>query len=195
MTHLIIFLLVGCSAFLAPVLKMIPMPVLYGVFLYMGLNSLDGLQLYDRVLLFFMPKKYQPDLPYLRQVPLVRVHLFTGIQLTCFIVLWLIQTFKTTSILFPIMLLLLIAIRKLLDLLFSQHDLRVLDDVLPQSKRKERMEAEDERRKSFDCGVVEETSLKQGKIKEAANNGAFVVHFDDEDGAIHISPRTENVKL
>ena len=40
--------------------------------------------------------------------------------------------------------------------------------------------------KSFDFGVVEETSLKQGKIKESANNGAFVVHFDDEDGAIHI---------
>lgn len=35
------------------------MPVLYGVFLYMGTASLDGLQFYNRILLIFMPKKYQ----------------------------------------------------------------------------------------------------------------------------------------
>ena len=46
----------------------IPMPVLYGVFLYMGIASLDGLQFFDRIFLFFMPKKYQPDYSYLRQV-------------------------------------------------------------------------------------------------------------------------------
>jgi hypothetical protein len=44
------------------------MPVLYGVFLYMGIASLDGLQFFDRIFLFFMPKKYQPDYPYLREV-------------------------------------------------------------------------------------------------------------------------------
>jgi hypothetical protein len=44
------------------------MPVLYGVFLYMGIASLNGLQFFDRIFLFFMPKKYQPDYPYLRQV-------------------------------------------------------------------------------------------------------------------------------
>ena len=88
---------------MTPVLSKIPMPVLYGVFLFMGVASLNGLQFFDRILLFFMPKKYQPDLPYLRRVPLMRVHLFTSIQLLCLVALWIIKDIKATSILFPVM--------------------------------------------------------------------------------------------
>ena len=50
-------------------------------------------------------------------------------QLFCFISLWLIQTFKQTSILFPIMLVLLIGIRKAMDFVFSPTELKVLDDI------------------------------------------------------------------
>lgn len=67
-THVLVFLTVGCSVFLTPLLSHIPMPVLFGIFLYMGANSLRGLQLYDRMLIMFMPKKYQPDYMFLRQV-------------------------------------------------------------------------------------------------------------------------------
>ena len=102
-THIIIFILVGLSVLMTPVLSKIPMPVLYGVFLFMGVASLNGLQFFDRILLFFMPKKYQPDLPYLRRVPLMRVHLFTSIQLLCLVALWIIKDIKATSILFPVM--------------------------------------------------------------------------------------------
>lgn len=103
MTHILIFLTIGLSVLMAPLLSKIPMPVLYGVFLYMGVASLNGLQFFDRMLLFGMPKKYQPDLPYLRRVPLKRVHLFTGIQMGCLVMLWVIKDIKQTSILFPIM--------------------------------------------------------------------------------------------
>lgn len=98
-----IFLTIGLSVLMAPVLVHIPMPVLFGVFLYMGVASLNGLQFFDRILLVFMPKKYQPDLPYLRRVPLSRVHLFTLIQFLCLVGLWIIKDIKATSILFPIM--------------------------------------------------------------------------------------------
>ena len=77
--------------------------VLYGVFLYMGVAALDGIQFFERILLFFMPKKYQPDRPYLRSVPLNRVHLFTFVQLACLVGLWVIKDIKQTSILFPVM--------------------------------------------------------------------------------------------
>merc|ERR1711936_1426531 len=60
-THVLIFLTIGMSVYMVPVLSLIPMPVLYGVFLYMGVASLNGIQLFDRILLIFMPKKYQPD--------------------------------------------------------------------------------------------------------------------------------------
>lgn len=67
-THILIFLTIGLSVVLTPVLRHIPMPVLFGVFLYMGVASLKGLQFFDRILIMFMPQKYQPDHMFLRQV-------------------------------------------------------------------------------------------------------------------------------
>ena len=92
-----------------------PPTVLYGVFLYMGVAALDGIQFFERILLFFMPKKYQPDRPYLRSVPLNRVHLFTAVQLACLVGLWVIKDIKQTSILFPIMVSQLVATCVLLE--------------------------------------------------------------------------------
>ena len=60
-------------------------------------------QFYDRVLIVLMPVKYQPDYIYLRHVKLLRVHLFTFIQIICFAVMWVIKTIKETSIAFPVM--------------------------------------------------------------------------------------------
>ncbi|XP_033036866.1 anion exchange protein 4 isoform X4 [Trachypithecus francoisi] len=45
LTGLVVFILTGASIFLAPVLKFIPMPVLYGIFLYMGVAALSSIQL------------------------------------------------------------------------------------------------------------------------------------------------------
>jgi len=61
------------------------------------------LQFVQRVLIMFMPPKYQPDYMYLRHVPLRRVHLFTAIQIICLIGLWVIKTIKEISIIFPLM--------------------------------------------------------------------------------------------
>jgi sodium bicarbonate transporter 10 len=102
-THILIFLTIGLSVKMTPILSLIPMPVLYGVFLYMGVASLNGIQFFDRILLFFMPKKYQPDVPYLRKVNIGKVHLFTAVQLASLVGLWVIKDIKKTSILFPIM--------------------------------------------------------------------------------------------
>ncbi|KAG9340881.1 hypothetical protein JZ751_020074 [Albula glossodonta] len=101
-TGLMIFLLMGCSVFMTSVLKFIPMPVLYGVFLYMGASSLRGIQFFDRLKLFGMPAKHQPDFIYLRHVPLRKVHLFTVIQLSCLVLLWVIKTSRA-AIVFPMM--------------------------------------------------------------------------------------------
>ncbi|UYV66706.1 SLC4A7 [Cordylochernes scorpioides] len=126
-----IFLLVGCSVFFTPVLTLIPLPVLYGVFLYMGVSSLKGSQFFDRILILLMPQKYQPDYVFLRHVPTLRVHLFTLAQLTCLLVV-------------------MIGVRKLLDFVFTQRELKILDDVMPESTRRkheeERMQEEQEQK-------------------------------------------------
>ena len=61
------------------------------------------LQLVQRLLLMFMPAKYQPDYDYLRHVPICRVHLFTAIQVLCLAVLWIVKSVKSISIAFPVM--------------------------------------------------------------------------------------------
>ena len=144
---------IGLSVKMNFLLKLIPMPVLYGVFLYMGVASLNGIQFFDRILLFFMPKKYQPDVPYLRQVKLIRVHLFTSVQLASLVCLWVVKDIKQTSILFPVMLVVMMGIRKLLDFVFTRNELRILDDVLPEHKRAERLD-DDEAAKSEEEAVV-----------------------------------------
>ena len=147
------------------ILSAIPLPVLYGVFIYMGLSSLRGNQFFDRILLFFMPQKFQPDYIYLRHVKLLKgkrptwsdpdrsagyrvltsqkiwnlVHLFTIIQLICFGILYAIKSLKTVSIAFPIMVVAIVGIRKIFDFtpkLFSQRELSWLDDIMPQEERK-----------------------------------------------------------
>ena len=45
-----------------------------------------------------------------------------------------------------------------MECVFTQHELKVLDDIFPQSKRKERMEEEEERRKSIDHGETKMVS-------------------------------------
>ena len=102
---------------------------------------------------------------------------------------------------FPIMLVLLIGIRKLLDFVFTRHELKMLDDVFPQTKRKEKMEEEEVRRKSIDNGAFilqddPDTELRHRKL------GLDNVHFQDdnfpdydefqEEDAIHIKHKIGN---
>ncbi|KAI2660276.1 Electrogenic sodium bicarbonate cotransporter 4 [Labeo rohita] len=143
LTGILVFVLTGVSVFLAPILQYIPMPVLYGVFLYMGVASLHGIQFWERMKLFLMPAKHQPDFVFLRHVPLRRVHLFTLVQITCLAVLWILKS-TVAAIIFPVMILGLMVVRKMLDLIFSQHDLAWLDDVLPDKDKKKK---EDEKKK------------------------------------------------
>ncbi|KAJ8939674.1 hypothetical protein NQ318_016618 [Aromia moschata] len=139
-THILIFLSIGLSVFLTPMLGHIPMPVLFGVFLYMGVASLKGLQFFDRILIMFMPNKYQPDYMFLRQVPLKKVHIFTIIQITCLACLWMIKSFSQTSILFPLMLVVMIGIRKSLECIFTQREMKILDDVMPEMTKRHQLE-------------------------------------------------------
>ncbi|MFT7817720.1 electrogenic sodium bicarbonate cotransporter 4-like [Arapaima gigas] len=143
LTGILVFVLTGVSIFLAPILQFIPMPVLYGVFLYMGVASLGGIQFWDRIKLFLMPAKHQPDFTYLRHVPLRKVHLFTLVQIICLAVLWILKS-TVAAIVFPVMILGLMVVRKMLDLVFSQHDLAWLDDILPEKDKKKK---EDEKKK------------------------------------------------
>uniref|UniRef100_A0A8C8E3W9 Anion exchange protein n=1 Tax=Oryzias sinensis TaxID=183150 RepID=A0A8C8E3W9_9TELE len=172
-TGLMIFTLMGCSVFMTSVLKFIPMPVLYGVFLYMGASSLRGIQFFDRLRLFGMPAKHQPDFIYLRHVPLRKVHLFTIVQLSCLILLWVIKTSRA-AIVFPMMVLALVFIRKLLDFVFSKRELSWLDDLIPEWKKKKLEDAEEE------VIIAEEEGIVQVPLEGHYKSDPATVNITDE---------------
>ncbi|XP_063165992.1 electrogenic sodium bicarbonate cotransporter 1 isoform X3 [Candoia aspera] len=181
-TGVIVFILTGISVFMAPILKFIPMPVLYGVFLYMGVASLNGVQFMDRLKLLLMPLKHQPDFIYLRHVPLRRVHLFTFLQALCLALLWILKS-TVAAIIFPVMILALVAVRKGMDYLFSQHDLSFLDDVIPEKDKKKK---EDEKKKKKKKG-----SLDSDNDDEKNQHSLNAIHHADKIPHLHsyIMPR------
>uniref|UniRef100_A0A671N4D7 Anion exchange protein n=2 Tax=Sinocyclocheilus anshuiensis TaxID=1608454 RepID=A0A671N4D7_9TELE len=62
-TGLMIFVLMGSSVFMTSILKLIPMPVLYGVFLYMGASSLRGIQVLQLLNSYIVLDSLAPLLP------------------------------------------------------------------------------------------------------------------------------------
>ncbi|XP_031722246.1 sodium bicarbonate cotransporter 3-like isoform X8 [Anarrhichthys ocellatus] len=177
-TGFMIFVLMGCSVFMTSVLKFIPMPVLYGVFLYMGVSSLKGIQFFDRIKLFGMPAKHQPDLIYLRYVPLWKVHVFTLVQLTCLVLLWVIKA-SSAAVVFPMMVLALVFIRKLLDFFFTKRELSWLDDLIPESKKKKEDDKKKKARESLGSAAVFTQEEESSLYKEGAREPK--VNLEDSD--------------
>jgi len=68
LSNLTLSMLIGSTVLLAPVLQFIPLAVLYGVFLYIGVASLNSTQLFDRTALLFIPAKQHPPTIYVRRV-------------------------------------------------------------------------------------------------------------------------------
>ena len=56
------------SIVMTDVLRLIPLAVLFGIFLYMGVTSLTGIQLYERITLMVTPAKHHPDHLYVTKV-------------------------------------------------------------------------------------------------------------------------------
>nr|XP_045015744.1 band 3 anion transport protein [Jaculus jaculus] len=124
---LLVSVLVGLSILMEPILSRIPLAVLFGIFLYMGVTSLSGIQLFDRILLLGKPPKYHPDVPFVKRVRTWRMHLFTGIQIICLVLLWVVKS-TPASLALPFVLILTVPLRRfLLPLIFSKLELQCLD--------------------------------------------------------------------
>ncbi|MCH2115560.1 MAG: PTS sugar transporter subunit IIA [Pirellulales bacterium] len=125
-TGLAIHLLIGLSLFALPLLKQIPMAVLYGLFLFMGIVSMAGNQFFERLRLWLMDSSLYPTTHYIRRVPIWTIHRFTLLQLICLIVLALVEV-TPLGILFPLFLVLLVPIRFYAGRFFTAEELAALD--------------------------------------------------------------------
>ncbi len=122
---LFIHLMIAVSVFFSAYFAMIPMAVLFGLFLYMGFASLTGNQFYDRMMLWIMDPKLYPDTHYLKIVPPKVVHRFTIIQSACFVILWILKT-SIIGILFPLMIAALVPIRMYASRFFEKEHIKAL---------------------------------------------------------------------
>ncbi|XP_018527642.2 LOW QUALITY PROTEIN: solute carrier family 4 member 1a (Diego blood group) [Lates calcarifer] len=124
---ILVAMLVGVSIFMEPILRMIPMTALFGIFLYMGITSLSGIQMWDRMLLLITPKKYHPPDAYATRVKTLRMHLFTLIQLVCLAILWMVKI-SPFSLALPFVLILTIPLRMFMTgRVFSVMEMKCLD--------------------------------------------------------------------
>ncbi|XP_041120373.1 anion exchange protein 3-like isoform X3 [Polyodon spathula] len=126
-TAMMVAVLVGLSIVMADILRLIPLAVLFGIFLYMGITSLTGIQLYERMLLLVTPSKHHPDHVYVTKVKTWRMNMFTCIQLGCIVVLWVVKS-TVASLAFPFVLIMTVPLRRfILTRIFEDRELKALD--------------------------------------------------------------------
>ncbi|CAB3255250.1 unnamed protein product [Arctia plantaginis] len=126
LTALLVSVLVGISVLASSYLRLVPMAVLFGVFLYMGISALGGIQFWDRCILLFKPVKHHPQVPYVRRVPTLKMHLYTLIQIAGLSVLYAVKSSRF-SLAMPFFLVMMVPLRMSLVYLFTPLQLRALD--------------------------------------------------------------------
>ncbi|XP_026758395.3 band 3 anion transport protein isoform X3 [Galleria mellonella] len=126
LTGLLVAVLVGISVLASNWLRLVPMAVLFGVFLYMGISALGGIQFWDRCILLFKPVKHHPQVPYVRRVPTMKMHLFTLIQAAGLALLYAIKSSRV-SLALPFFLVMMVPLRLSLAYIFTPLQLRALD--------------------------------------------------------------------
>ncbi|QDU39141.1 PTS system mannose-specific EIIBCA component [Maioricimonas rarisocia] len=121
-----IHVLIALSLLALPLLRLVPKPVLYGLFLYMGVVSISGNQFFERLNLWLTDPDLYPRTHYTRKVRRSVMHLFTLLQLTCLVVLWAVKA-SPAGILFPVFIALLVPVRIVAQRFFRNEDLKALD--------------------------------------------------------------------
>jgi len=108
-------LLILCCLPIVWELRKVPTAVINdALFLFMGLSGLPGNQLWERFKMLFMEEKLMPPMKFSREeVPLMRQHAFTLIQIACMFALYAVAR-SPISIAFPIFLVLTIPVRMLI---------------------------------------------------------------------------------
>lgn len=127
-TNLGVHILIGLSLVLAGLLKFVPKPVLLGVFLFMGVSSLNGNELFERMYLWCIwdSSKY-PKYSYVKTVASNRIHLFTFLQLLMLGILYALKSIKAVAVIFPFFIAALVPIRWSFAKCFSADELHALD--------------------------------------------------------------------
>ena len=104
---------------------MVPFAVLFGVFLYMGVSSINGIQFFDRLSLLLLPVKHHPQVSYVRRVKTWKMHLFTILQTIGLVVLWVVKS-TSVALAFPFFVVAMIPYRWTFKFFYTQRELEAV---------------------------------------------------------------------
>jgi HCO3- transporter family len=132
LTGFVVHALLASSLLLLPALRHIPIPVVSGVFLFLGRKLLSGNSFIQRIRDTFVEEdRLLEDNP-IRMLGRKRTAIFTGIQILCLAGLWTFKQNSSTAIFFPSVIGLLMAIRSfVLPKIFDEEELVELGDPTP----------------------------------------------------------------
>ena len=109
-------------------LSQVPMPVLYGVFLFMGMSIAGNVQFWKRIQMFLQQSSLYAPSPATDHMEHRRIHIFTIVQIFLFGLVCLVQNTDLIAMGFPLLTLLCIPIRLyLLPKFFEGWELLLLD--------------------------------------------------------------------
>lgn len=130
LTGFIVHALIASTIFLLPLLKVVPIPVVAGVFLFLGRKLMSGNSFLSRIRDGVVETdRLEPDHP-IKMIGRIKTNVFTVIQTVCLAGLWAFKECNATAIFFPSVIGMLMVIRSfLLPKFFSIRDLAALGDL------------------------------------------------------------------
>ena len=138
LTGFLVHALILCTLRLLPLLGFVPLPVVSGVFVFLGCKLMSGNSFLRRILDVFVEKSRLKEGLLSEGHPILKIGrpktaAYTAVQVLCLISLWLFKQNDSISIFFPSVIGFLMVIRTyLLPRFFTEKELTALGDPTPQ---------------------------------------------------------------
>lgn len=109
--------LIACCVLLAKprqLLTQVPLPVLMGLFMYLGTSALPGNEMWERILGIFKDKDVAPKESWTGKMPTKITNIFTGVQIVCLGAMFWVKE-SPYGVLFPVVIAMLAPLRFALE--------------------------------------------------------------------------------
>ena len=132
LTGFVIHAMLASTILLLPYIKKIPIPVVSGVFLFLGRKLMSGNTFFRRITDAFAEKSRLKRKNAIHLLGRKKMNIYTGIQVLCLLGLFGFKQIPAITIFFPVMILVLMLIRSfILPSIFSEEEFIALQDPTP----------------------------------------------------------------
>lgn len=136
LTGFIIHAMLASTVLLLPLIKKIPIPVVSGVFLFLGRKLMTGNTFFQRITDGFAEKARLPDKNPIHLLGRKKMNVYTLVQVLCLLGLFGFKQIPSITIFFPVMIGVLMSIRAfVLPKFFNEAEFDALLDQAPQVKK------------------------------------------------------------